>query len=597
MFCTKCGSQLADDAKFCTGCGAPVEPAAPAAAPVEPVAAPAAAPVEPAAPVAEAPAEDTCTAPEPTFAPAPAPEKKPAKGGNKKPLLFIGVAVVAVIAAIVTFFAWIHPTYLSKEGKLARATSKAESALAKEDYEEAVAQYTAALKLVGTGDEDARAKLFVGRGDAYMGMKDYAAAAEDYEEALDLDEDQKKVWGKLSDAYLEADDDDAARDALERGYDITGASSLQDKLSELGEPVAPPANADADTTVVTPDRGDDKVDAPTHADIDPTNRPDTVEIGGETYDTSLTSLTLMSCGLTDISNLRYFTELEWLDLEDNDITDVSPLAGLTNLKTLYLGGNDITDISPLAGLTNLELLDLQDNNVRDISALAGMTELTWLGLWYDPVSDISPLANLKKLERLDLDDTLVSDVSPLFGLTELSILYISGDNLPEDAWDQIAAHLPQFGDSVVTTPTVEEHDWILDDEIRVGLALDTDANFNYESDGYLYGFAIDLGEAISERIADWGYPTCSYYGYEDTNDAFNALYNGEVDCLLINVSYESIYYASLSFTEPYGTDSYGEYYGIIVEEGEDELCEVLSAAIETLVDDGTVDALVAAYSG
>lgn len=52
MFCTKCGAQVADNAKFCTGCGAtlaPVEPVAPVA---EPTPAPVA-PVGPVAPAAE----------------------------------------------------------------------------------------------------------------------------------------------------------------------------------------------------------------------------------------------------------------------------------------------------------------------------------------------------------------------------------------------------------------------------------------------------------------------------------------------------------------------------------------------------------------
>ena len=64
MFCTQCGTKLPDDARFCTGCGAPVAPKAAAQAPAP----------------AEAPAVDpgetvvTLDAVEPTSEPAPAPE-------------------------------------------------------------------------------------------------------------------------------------------------------------------------------------------------------------------------------------------------------------------------------------------------------------------------------------------------------------------------------------------------------------------------------------------------------------------------------------------------------------------------------------------
>ena len=73
MFCSNCGKNIADDSKFCDGCGAPVsaaaQPAAPAFDPFTPTPAPAVEPVAPApAPVAQpvAPAFDP-------FAPTPAP--------------------------------------------------------------------------------------------------------------------------------------------------------------------------------------------------------------------------------------------------------------------------------------------------------------------------------------------------------------------------------------------------------------------------------------------------------------------------------------------------------------------------------------------
>lgn len=74
MFCTQCGTKLPDDARFCTGCGAPVTPKAATQAP-----APAETQTAEPAP-AEAPTVDpgetvvTLDAVEPTSEPAPAPE-------------------------------------------------------------------------------------------------------------------------------------------------------------------------------------------------------------------------------------------------------------------------------------------------------------------------------------------------------------------------------------------------------------------------------------------------------------------------------------------------------------------------------------------
>ena len=85
MFCTKCGAQLPDDARFCSKCGAPVaatpEPApAPTPAP-EPKSEPVPAPEPPVpAPVPSAPEPAPAPEPEPapTPEPVPAPEPEPA---------------------------------------------------------------------------------------------------------------------------------------------------------------------------------------------------------------------------------------------------------------------------------------------------------------------------------------------------------------------------------------------------------------------------------------------------------------------------------------------------------------------------------------
>lgn len=126
-FCTKCGAQMDEDAKFCAVCGKPVgdaEPAAPAepevsaaeatAAPEESASTPPPAPEEsvPEAPdVAETPAVPEAGTPgsPPPVVPAAAPAKGGSgSSGGKKALIFslVGVVVLALVVVLVGGLVW-----------------------------------------------------------------------------------------------------------------------------------------------------------------------------------------------------------------------------------------------------------------------------------------------------------------------------------------------------------------------------------------------------------------------------------------------------------------------------------------------------------
>ena len=123
---------------------------------------------------------------------------------------------------------------------------------------------------------------------------------------------------------------------------------------------------------------------------------------------TLTSLTAIGNGITDVTELKYATGLTSLNLSDNAIVNLSSLEDLVNLETLNLADNEIVNLSPLRNLTNLESLDLDDNKIENISVL----------------SDLSRLA------RLELRNNDVMDVTPLSEMTHLTHLYLSGnDNL------------------------------------------------------------------------------------------------------------------------------------------------------------------------
>lgn len=68
----------------------------------------------------------------------------------------------------------------------------------------------------------------------------------------------------------------------------------------------------------------------------------TLELGGKSFKSDVTELSLVNCGISDIGVLSRCTSLKKLDLSDNPISDVSPLYGLDSLRELYVSGTSLT---------------------------------------------------------------------------------------------------------------------------------------------------------------------------------------------------------------------------------------------------------------
>ncbi|MCX5770915.1 MAG: hypothetical protein NTZ09_11675 [Candidatus Hydrogenedentes bacterium] len=81
---------------------------------------------------------------------------------------------------------------------------------------------------------------------------------------------------------------------------------------------------------------------------------------------SLTSLTLIDCGITDLTGLELCTGLTELLIDHNPITNFNVLAYLTNLTSLSIIGCGMDDVHPLEGLVNLEYLNLMENNITTL---------------------------------------------------------------------------------------------------------------------------------------------------------------------------------------------------------------------------------------
>jgi len=145
----------------------------------------------------------------------------------------------------------------------------------------------------------------------------------------------------------------------------------------------------------------------------------------------LTSLSVRSKGISDLTGLEYAVNLEYLDARYNQIEDLAPLAALTKLTTCYLLRNAITDLSPIADLPHLETLSCGENPIQDISPVGRMTNLTNLGLTNLNISDVSSISTLTELLQLNLSSNNISDISPLTGLLNLQILMLTTNNIQE----------------------------------------------------------------------------------------------------------------------------------------------------------------------
>ncbi len=194
MFCTKCGSQIADGSTFCGQCGAPQNVSAPAAAPVaEPVSVAEAAPV-----MGQAPVLDAFSA---------VPEEKPAKKekapkqGKKKTGLIITIVIVLVlVAAAIGVLVFINSPGFKHDQQI----KKADKCMAAEDYAGALAAYEAAYELdkKSTDAEDGIVEAGLELAQQYYDAADYKSALDNYEKVLDIERKNKDAKEGMELSYL-----------------------------------------------------------------------------------------------------------------------------------------------------------------------------------------------------------------------------------------------------------------------------------------------------------------------------------------------------------------------------------------------------------
>lgn len=103
---------------------------------------------------------------------------------------------------------------------------------------------------------------------------------------------------------------------------------------------------------------------------------------------------------TQVAQVKYLTDLVALDLGHTLLPSLEFLSELTSLRSLILVDCDITDITPLESLVNLEYVELFENRIEDISVVSKWTKLKEINLATNFIKDFSPLYECKMLERV-----------------------------------------------------------------------------------------------------------------------------------------------------------------------------------------------------
>lgn len=170
-------------------------------------------------------------------------------------------------------------------------------------------------------------------------------------------------------------------------------------------------------------------------------RPD--DAGNIITDEELLGVTSLSFGfstnssfseISDISDVAKFKNLETFKLNKrfgSQAIDIEPLSELTSLHSLWLYNCGVSDLAQLGGLTGLHQLILGGNGVslEGLDTLGNFTELRYLMLENCGIGDISFIEPLTKLEDLDLSGNSISNLYPLRRLTELETLTLDNNEI------------------------------------------------------------------------------------------------------------------------------------------------------------------------
>jgi hypothetical protein len=149
--------------------------------------------------------------------------------------------------------------------------------------------------------------------------------------------------------------------------------------------------------------------------LNPDFDPSQTTIDSKVKDGQVSMFKLTNAGkLTDLSPVRALAGLKCLELGEAKAADLTPLNGLRLERLLFHHMDEMSDLSPLQGMP-LKFLLLEARRLSDLNPLKGVP-LETLHVHSSQASDVSPLSGMTTLKSLRLQNVPVSNLSPLKGL-------------------------------------------------------------------------------------------------------------------------------------------------------------------------------------
>ncbi|CAL6077361.1 Conserved_hypothetical protein [Hexamita inflata] len=174
---------------------------------------------------------------------------------------------------------------------------------------------------------------------------------------------------------------------------------------------------------------------------------------------NLEILTLKSqklmCAQRLIQSITKFKYLQELNIYGYNIIDLNPLLQMELLTRLSLSSCGLKDIENLRLLANLKSLNISENSNIDFTCLQYFTQLNVLNLRSCGLNTIDFLKNLVKLEKLNIKNNSIMHIQPVEDLNKLLILNAQNNRIIDEYKIVYHPHFKKFNFSDQEQPSEE----------------------------------------------------------------------------------------------------------------------------------------------